>query len=321
MKIAVTGGAGFIGSHIVDAYIEAGHEVVVIDNFSTGRRENVHPLAHVVEMDIRDPAIIDLFAEEKFDVLNHHAAQMNVRHSLLHPEEDTQINIFGSLNLFEAAKKTGVKKIIFASSGGAIYGEQNFFPADERHSKRPRSPYGVSKLWAEKYLVYYRLVHQLPHFTLRYTNVYGPRQNPKGEAGVVAIFITQMLQGQTPVIYGDGTQTRDFLFVEDAVRANLLGLQENAFGIFNCSTAFELSINTLFQLLKYLLDFPGNPEYAPPIPGEIERSVCSYRKLRRSLGWTPKVSIEEGLRRTIEWFRAHPEFWQESSLLSWNNEV
>ncbi len=311
MKIAVTGGAGFIGSHIVDAYIEEGHEVVVIDNFSTGRRENVHPLAKIVEMDITDPAIADLFAEEQFDVLNHHAAQMNVRHSLERPEEDLQTNILGSLNLFEAARKTGVKKIIFASSGGAIYGRQYFFPADERHSKRPLSPYGVSKLWGEKYLVYYRLVHHLPHITLRYTNVYGPRQNPKGEAGVVAIFISKMLQGQSPTIYGDGTQTRDFLFVSDAVQANLIGLREDAYGIFNCSTAFELSINTLFQLLKHLMEFEGDPIYADPIPGEVERSVCSYRKFRRSLGWTPKVNIEEGLRRTIEWFRAHPEYWQE----------
>ncbi len=310
MKIAVTGGAGFIGSHIVDAYIEEGHEVVVIDNFSTGRRENVHPLAKIVEMDVADPAIADVFAEEKFDVLNHHAAQTNVRHSLEHPESDIQTNIIGSLNLFEAARKTGVKKIIFASSGGAIYGQQHFFPADERHSKRPLSQYGVSKLWGEKFLVYYRLVREIPHVSLRYTNVYGPRQNPKGEAGVIAIFISKMLRGESPVIYGDGTQSRDFLYVADAVQANLIGLRDDAYGIFNCSTAFELSINTLFQLLKHLMQFEGEPIYADPIPGEVERSVCSYRKLRRSLGWTPKVDIEEGLRRTIEWFRAHPEYWQ-----------
>ncbi len=303
MKIAVTGGAGFIGSHIVDAYIEEGHEVVVIDNLSTGKKENVNPKARFIEIDITDPEIPEIFEEERFDILSHHAAQANVRESVREPGFDAQVNIIGGINLYEAARESGVKKIIFSSTGGAIYGEQKYFPADERHPKRPCSPYGVSKLANEKYLVYYKTIHNIEHVIFRYTNVYGPRQNPKGEAGVVAIFISKMLAGEQPVIYGDGTQTRDYNFIDDVVRANVLALDEKAKGIYNCSTSEEHSVNTIFRILKYRMGSDAEEVYGPAQEGEQARSVCSHRKLLKALGWKPETNLEKGLIKTIEWFR------------------
>jgi UDP-glucose 4-epimerase len=224
MKILVTGGAGFIGSHVVDAYLELGHEVVVVDNLSSGSIENLNPKAKFYKMDIRDSDIEDLFKNEKPDIVNHHAAQMDVRKSVEDPIYDADVNIIGSLNLLQNCIRYGVKKFIFASTGGAIYGEQDYFPADEEHPTRPLSPYGVAKLTVEKYLYFYKEVHGLNYVVLRYANIYGPRQNPHGEAGVVAIFTSKMLKGEQPVINGDGFQTRDYTFVGDVVRANVLAL-------------------------------------------------------------------------------------------------
>jgi len=233
MKILVTGGAGFIGSHVVDAYLELGHEVVVVDNLSSGSIENLNPKAKFYEMDIRDSDIEDLFKNEKPDVVNHHAAQMDVRKSVEDPIYDADVNIIGSLNLLQNCIKYGVKKFIFASTGGAIYGEQDYFPADEEHPTRPLSPYGVAKLTVEKYLYFYKEVHGLNYVVLRYANIYGPRQNPHGEAGVVAIFTSKMLKGEQPVINGDGFQTRDYTFVGDVVRANVLALSYEKSDVFN----------------------------------------------------------------------------------------
>jgi UDP-glucose 4-epimerase len=221
VKILVTGGAGFIGSHIADAYVQQGHDVVILDDLSSGSKGNINPGATFVHLDIRDKGVADLFRSEQFDVVNHHAAQMDVRRSVSDPQYDASINVLGGLNILENASRHKVKKVIFSSTGGAIYGEQDYFPADELHPLRPLSPYGITKLCTEKYLFYYKEVHGMDHVVLRYANVYGPRQNPHGEAGVVAIFASKLLRGEQPVINGDGKQTRDYTFVGDVVKANL----------------------------------------------------------------------------------------------------
>lgn len=304
MKIAVTGGAGFIGSHIVDAYIAEGHDVVVLDNFSTGRKENINKQASVEKVDITDAAKIrKIFEKEKFDIVNHHAAQVNVRASVDNPTDDATTNILGGINIYEAARSTGVKKIIFASSGGAVYGEQRYFPADEKHPKRPFSPYGVSKHANEKYLVYYKMVYGIEDVILRYTNVYGPRQNPHGEAGVIAIFTEKMLKNEQPIINGAGTQTRDYVYINDIVRANVLALTDKARGIYNCSTGVEFSVNTVFQILKLRTGSNCKVVHGPAKPGEQQRSVCSFRKIEKSLGWKPEFNLEQGIAHTVEWFR------------------
>ncbi len=303
MKILVTGGAGFIGSHIVDAFIDKGHQVVVVDNLSSGRRENVNDRAAFVEMDIRDDGIAELFAREKFDLVCHQAAQMDVRRSVADPVYDARVNVLGTLNLLQAAVQYRVKKFLFASTGGAIYGEQETFPADEEHPLRPLSPYGITKLTGEKYLYFYRQTYGLEHVILRYANVYGPRQNPHGEAGVVAIFTTRMLAGEQPVINGDGKQTRDYVYVADVVRANLLALEYDKSDVFNIGTGIETTVNQIFHLLNELTG-ASVPEYhGPSKPGEQLRSVLRYDKAKRYLGWEPQVELHEGLQQTVEHFR------------------
>ncbi len=304
MRIAVTGGAGFIGSHVVDAYVAAGHEVLVIDNLSTGRREYVNSEARLVVMDIADPAVEELLRRERIEVLNHHAAQIDLRYSVTHPEEDARQNILGSLRLYEAACRAGVRRIIFASTGGAIYGEQREFPAEETHPTAPIAPYGVSKLAAEKYLECYVRLYGIEAVILRYTNVYGPRQNPKGEAGVVAIFLGKLLAGEPPLIYGDGEQTRDYIYVEDVARANLAALEPAASGVYNCSTGVETSVNALLRMLQQLTGRWVAPQYCAARPGELRRSVCSPERLRRELGWCPQVPLPEGLFRTLQALQA-----------------
>jgi len=303
MKILVTGGAGFIASHIVDAYIQAGHRVTVVDNLSTGRKENINPKAEFVEMDITDPKIDEIISDAKFDIINHHAAQMNVRVSVEDPVFDAHTNIIGGLRLYESAAKNKVKKIIFASSGGTVYGELNYFPADENHPLNPISPYGISKLTNEYYLKYYKEIHNIDFVALRYSNVYGPRQNPFGEAGVVAIFTNKMLNGEQPVINGDGTATRDYIYVGDVVEANLIALGENVSGIFNIGTGIERDVNTVFWTLKNIIGAVVQEFHGPPKPGELQRNSLSYKKFHQLTGWEPKVSFEEGLRLTVEFFR------------------
>jgi UDP-glucose 4-epimerase len=304
MKILVTGGAGFIASNIVDAYIKLGHSVSVIDNLSTGRKENLNPQARFHELDIRDaPAVKRLFAEGGFDVVNHHAAQMDVRRSVADPVFDASVNILGVLTLLESAVASGVRRVIFASSGGAIYGEQDFFPADESHPTRPISPYGVAKLATEQYLYYYRTVHGLGSVCLRYANVFGPRQNPEGEAGVVAIFASRMLKKEQPVINGDGTQTRDYVYVADVVRANVLALGYKGSGIFNVGTGVETDVNRLFNSLRSATGAACQERHAEAKLGEQMRSVLDNSWIRKELGWAPAVSLDEGIAATVEFFR------------------
>lgn len=304
MKIAVTGGAGFIASHIADAYLSLGHEVVIIDNLSTGKKENIPVNARFIEMDVNNPEIPALFIEEKFDIVNHHAAQMDVRVSVQDPTYDARINILGGINIYESALRSGVKKIIFASSGGTVYGDQEYFPADERHPTKPISPYGIAKLSNEQYLYYYAHVHGLPSVAFRYANIYGPRQNPQGEAGVIAIFAQKLLRGEQPVINGDGLQTRDYVYVDDVVAANVLALQPQMIGAYNIGTGFETDVNTLFGHLKDLTQSTYEGQYAPAKHGEQLRSVLSNERIFASFGWTPKMDIIEGLSKTVDSFRS-----------------
>ncbi|MGE3799515.1 MAG: NAD-dependent epimerase/dehydratase family protein [Candidatus Kapaibacterium sp.] len=307
MKILVTGGAGFIGSHLVDAYLSAGHDVVVLDNFSTGDHRNLASKARVVEGDVRDADLVNgLFELEQFNLVNHHAAQLDVRISVANPAFDAEQNIIGSVNLLQAAVTTGVERFIFASSGGTVYGDQQVFPADETHPTNPISPYGVSKLSVEKYLGYFAYQHGLRYGVLRYTNVYGPRQNSHGEAGVVAIFCTRMLSGEQPIIFGSGEQTRDYVYVGDIARANLMVtdyLERHPSGTFNICTNTEVTINQLFQQLNGMVENQFEEVHGEAKPGEQFRSVCAYDKAAAELGWRPEVDLEEGLRRTIESFR------------------
>jgi len=303
LNILVTGGAGFIASHIADAYIAEGHNVIIVDNLSTGFSENINSKAKFYQLDIRSEKLEDVFQKEKIDVVNHLAAQMDVRRSVSDPKFDASVNVLGGLNIFESAKKHRVKKIIFSSTGGAIYGEQDYFPADEEHPTRPLSPYGITKLCTEKYLFFYKAVYGINHVILRYANVYGPRQNPHGEAGVVAIFCTKMLNGEQPVINGDGKQTRDYTFVGDVVNANLLALKYDGSNIYNIGTGIESDVNKIFLELRSHLNPLCAEEHAPAKAGEQQRSVISYGKIESELGWKPTIQLEEGLRLTAEYFR------------------
>lgn len=303
MRVLVTGGAGFIGSHVVEAYIGAGHDVIIVDDLSSGKRENLHPQARFVHADIQDPVVRQLIVREQVEVVNHHAAQMDVRRSVADPLFDARVNLLGMLNVLEGAREAGVKKVIFASSGGAVYGEQDVFPADEEHPTRPISPYGVSKRSGEHYLYYYRAVYGIPYVALRYANVYGPRQDPHGEAGVVAIFTLRLLSGQQPVINGDGKQTRDYVFVKDVARANLATLPVAYTGPINIGTSIETDVNQLFGHLRSLINSPLPEMHGPAKLGEQLRSVIAWTRAAEVLGWRPQVSLGEGLRQTVEYFR------------------
>ena len=303
MRILVTGGAGFIGSHIVDAYVRAGHEVVVVDDLSTGKREHLPPRVRFLQADIQDPAVRQLIAAEKIDIVSHHAAQMDVRRSVADPLYDARVNIIGILNVLEGAREAKVKKFIFASSGGAIYGEQETFPADEEHPTHPISPYGVSKRAGEHYLYFYRAEYGLPYIALRYANVYGPRQDPHGEAGVVAIFTQRLLAGEQPVINGDGEQTRDYVFVGDVAQANLAALQAEYTGPLNIGTGSETTVNQLFTTLRNLTGSAAREVHGPAKPGEQRRSVLTWDHAAQVLHWRPTVGLEDGLRQTVTYFR------------------
>ena len=301
MKILLTGGAGFIGSNIAEAYLQAGHHVVIIDDLSTGHDRNLPPQATFYRQSIGSPEVPDILAKEKPDVLNHHAAQIDVRKSVDDPVGDAEINIIGSIRLLEACRKNGLRKVIFASTGGAIYGEQDSFPADESHRTEPKSPYGIAKLCIEKYLQFYLDQYQIPFVALRYANVYGPRQNALGEAGVVAIFARQLLKGETPIIYGDGTQTRDFVYVGDVVASNVAALGDDVSGIFNVGTGIETDINGLAAQMIELTDSAASPEHQEGKAGEQQRSCIRPGALQDG---TP-TSLQEGLRKTVDWFRKH----------------
>ena len=303
MKIVVTGGAGFIASHIVDAYIQLGHEVYVIDDLSTGQRRNLNPSAKIYTVDIADPEAGKLIAEIKPDVLNHHAAQMDVRRSVADPTFDARINIIGFINLLEASKDAGVKRVIFSSSGGAVYGDREPIPAGEKHETLPLSPYGVSKLTGELYLGYYHMAFGLPYVALRYANVYGPRQSTLGEAGVVAIFISHLLAGKSPVINGDGKQTRDYVFVGDVVRANVAALDTNYTGAVNIGTGRETDVVTICESLREGVGSPVKAIHGPAKLGEQRRSCLVTSLAQKVLGWRPQVGLKEGLEQTIAYYR------------------
>lgn len=303
MNILVTGGAGFIGSHVVDAYLADGHNVVVVDDLSAGFKENINPRAEFYKLDIRSEEIEQIFRQHAIEIVNHHAAQMDVRKSVADPKYDANLNIIGGLNVFEAGRQCGVRKFIFSSTGGAIYGEQDYFPADEQHPVRPLSPYGITKLCTEKYLFYYKEVYGIDYVILRYANVYGPRQNSHGEAGVVAIFAEKMLHGDQPVINGDGKQTRDYTYVGDVVKANLLALHLSGSDVFNIGTGKETNVNEIFSKLRRHLNPSCAEKHGPAKQGEQLRSVISYEKIQKALGWTPSVSLDEGIRMTAEFFK------------------
>lgn len=304
MKILVTGGAGFIGSHVCDEFVGKGHEVVALDNLSSGRKENLDPRVRLAALDIRSAEAAALIASERPDVICHLAAQMDVRRSVDDPRFDAESNILGMLNLLEAARKAQVKKFIFSSTGGAIYGEQDHFPAREDHPTRPVSPYGVSKAAGELYLGYYRAQYGLKSVALRYANVYGPRQNPHGEAGVVAIFSQRLIAGQPCTIFGEGKQTRDFVFGKDVARANYLAFEADYVGPANIGTAIETDINRLYQLLADAAGVKTPANHAPGKPGEQLRSCIDPSHAKKVLGWEPTVKLAEGIQQTIAYFRA-----------------
>jgi UDP-glucose 4-epimerase len=304
MKILVTGGGGFIGSHVVDAYCRDGHSVVVVDDLSTGRKENINSAARFYHLDIRSPDLGMVFEQEKPEVVNHHAAQMDVRRSVADPVNDAMINVVGGLNLFECCRMHHVRKVIFASTGGAIYGEQKYFPADEDHPTSPLSPYGIAKLTSEKYLFFYNQVYGLDSIILRYANVYGPRQNPHGEAGVIAIFAHRMLAGEQPIINGDGTQTRDYTYVGDVVRANQLALASGGYRIYNVGTGVETDVKKVFRTLRSCLAPSCKEAHGPAKAGEQLRSVINCARIHKELGWRPLVHVDEGLALTAASFQA-----------------
>jgi len=302
MNILVTGGAGFIGSHIVDAYLKLGHRVIILDNLSSGKKENIAPEAKFYEMDLLDPEVGKILKDEKIEVINHHAAQISVTHSVSHPEEDATTNILGSIKLLEAAKSLGLKKFIFASTGGAIYGLQDVFPADESHTCRPESPYAISKFSVENYLNFYRNTHGLSTTVLRYSNVYGPRQDPHGEAGVVAIFCQKLLSKSQSLIFGDGEQTRDFVAVQDVAQANVLALNPSLTGLYNIGTGKETTVNELFRNIAQLDGNNASPQHAPARKGELQRSVIDPGKFQKNTGWRPEMPLNTGLGQTYEFF-------------------
>jgi UDP-glucose 4-epimerase len=304
VNILVTGGAGFIGSHVVDLYLEHGHRVAVVDDLSTGHRRNLNPRATFYEADIRSPGMASIFELEKPEIVNHHAAQMDVRRSVAEPVLDADINILGSLNLLECARRSGVKQVVYISSGGAVYGEPEYLPCDEAHPINPICQYGASKHTVEHYLFLYRTLYGLDYTILRYPNVYGPRQDPHGEAGVVAIFTGQMLADQPVTINGDGEQVRDFVYVGDCAQANLQAVQRaNGAGIYNLGTGSGASVNEVFRTLKDITGYRRDPIYGPAKLGETRRIYLDASRAAAELGWGVKTGLEEGLRATVRHFQ------------------
>jgi len=304
MKILVTGGAGFIGSHVVDAFLAAGHDVAIVDDLSTGKRENANPRARLYELDLRDSDLAKVFAAEKPDVVSHLAAKASVRESMVEPVLYADVNVVGGLKLLELCRQHRVKKVIYASTGGALYGDPQYLPADEAHPIAPLDPYGVSKAVLEYYLPLYRKYHQVGFTILRYANIYGPRQDPYGEAGVVAIFSRQMLNGEQAIINGSGEQERDFVYVGDVAQANVLALDKGDGGTFNLGTGIGTSINDLFARLKAITGYTLPDVHGPAKLGEAFRVYLKADKARSELGWQPNVGLNAGLRLTVDYFRA-----------------
>ncbi len=301
----MTGGAGFIGSHVVDRCVEAGHQVAVVDDLSTGHRGHVPPAARLHVVDIRSPALGDVFRAEAPEAVIHLAAQAAVSRSIVDPHLDAGVNVLGSINLLECSRRSGVRRIVYVSTGGAAYGDTEVIPTPEDHPTRPVSPYGVSKVAAEAYLACWEALYGLSGMVLRLANIYGPRQSPHGEAGVVAIFTERLLQGEPCIINGDGLQTRDFVYVGDVADAALLGLDRpRVTGPVNVGTGVETSVVTLFERLQAAAGGRGEVRHGPARPGEQRRSVLDPSRARRLLGWSPRVTLDEGLRRTVLSYRA-----------------
>lgn len=302
MNILVTGGAGFIASNVTDAYIKAGYNVVVVDNLSSGKRENLNPKAVFYEMDIYDDRMDEIFAKHNFDIVNHHAAQIDVRKSVLDPVADANTNILSGIKILNLCKKHNVKKIIYASTGGAMYGEPEYMPCDEKHRIRPMAPYGISKHCLEHYIEYFYDLFKLDYTILRYANVYGPRQDPHGEAGVVSIFIGVLLDGGSPFIFGDGEQTRDYVYVGDVVNANIKALTTAGQKVINIGTSIETSVNELYKRLIKVMNLEIKPIYKDPRSGEVYRIYLDNKYAKEVLDWEPKVTLDEGLKKTADYF-------------------
>ena len=302
-KVLVTGGAGFIGSHVVDALLEGGYEVAVIDNLVTGSRENVNPDVLVLEADLRDPALARIFQEHKPRYVCHLAAQASITKSIRGPLVDADENVMGSLNILEECRKNDVEKIVFSSSGGAMYGEPKVLPCDENHPVRPLAPYGAAKATIELYLPIYRSLYGLKYTSLRYANVYGPRQNPGGEAGVVAIFAGKMLNNERVTINGSGDQERDFVYVRDIARSNVMALAAGDDEAFNIGSGEGTSVNEIFTRLKGLTGYSLTADYRTLSGGEVFKIVLSTEKARRGLGWEATISLDDGMGRTVDSLR------------------
>ena len=299
----MTGGAGFIASNVVDGLIESGHEVVVVDDLSTGKVDNLNPRAKFYELDVRSGELESVFERERPDVVNHHAAQMDVRRAVREPAFDADVNVLGGLNVLDNARKYGVKQFVFASTGGAVFGEPSKLPVTEDHAVAPLSPYGLSKFTFEQYLALYRRLYGLAYTVLRYPNVYGPRQDPHGEAGVVAIFTGQMLRGETPTIFGNGDKTRDYVHVRDIVEANLSVLHRDGGETFNLGWGQEVSDREIFDTVRSAVGVQVEPDYASSRPGEIQRICLDGTRIRHALGWHPRISLQDGIGEVVRWHR------------------
>ena len=302
-KVLVTGGAGFIGSHLVDRLVAAGHDVVVVDNLSSGRQEFLNPQAQLYRLDTQDPALDEVFLKERPEVVNHHAAQISVQASVKDPRNDARTNILGLLHLLELSRQHQVRKFLYASTGGALYGEPEYLPCDEEHPVQPLSPYGISKYAGEHYVRFFGIAYRLDYTIMRYANVYGPRQDPYGEAGVVAIFTERMLRKAEAVIYGTGEQERDFVYVDDIVEANLRSMERPERGVYNIGNGVGTSVNQIFHLLKEATGYQRGPVYAPARTGEVHKIFLSWERAKAELGWRPTVALKEGLEKTVAYFK------------------
>ncbi|MCX8093182.1 MAG: NAD-dependent epimerase/dehydratase family protein [Candidatus Goldbacteria bacterium] len=301
-RILVTGGAGFIGSNVVDEYVRLGHKVVIVDNLFSGKRENINKNAKFYEMDIRDKKILDILKKEEIEIINHHAAQISVPDSVKNPIFDAEVNILGTLNLLQCAKEVGIKRFIFISSGGTVYGANAKLPANENMPITADNPYGISKVTGEHYVRFFSNQFKMKYVILRYSNVYGPRQIPHGEAGVVSIFINKILKNEPPVIFGEGKCIRDYVYVGDVARANVLALKYATNEAINIGTGIKTDVNKLYAIICKVTDFHKKPIMGPYREGDIPANYLNINKAKKVLKWEPKINLEEGIKRTYNFF-------------------